>query len=319
MIGDSLTPREPLPQVGVHQTPRRTADPGQSSSQGASPSRPDQAGRQSAKTDYARLAEQKATAVSDALAVNAAAASAGAGSSRDPSGGRSKGSVVTQAAAGASKMLQRASTLVYIPGISKRGAERAREVKLHEQLSDPAFVASVIKLMADPRVVETFSIFDQDNSGSITTDELREVITMLQLASNKTDLERMLVELDINGDGGVDLWEFCVYLQKGRDARAEDESNWELDQAFQLFGPDEDDQGRIDGDALKRMMTNDLSGMGLDEREWALMWQQMVDDGLVRGGKIVLVELRNHECWQIKTIGGEVPTHTPGLMPPARR
>jgi len=129
---------------------------------------------------------------------------------------------------------------VYIPGISKRGAERAREVKLHEQLSDPAFVASVIKLMADPRVVETFSIFDQDNSGSITTDELREVspistlapdadpdadpepdpdpdpdpnphldpnpdpnpgpnpnphqvITMLQLASNKTDLERMLI------------------------------------------------------------------------------------------------------------------------------
>tara|TARA_B100000780_G_scaffold90251_1_gene62347 strand:+ start:226 stop:438 length:213 start_codon:yes stop_codon:yes gene_type:complete len=70
------------------------------------------------------------------------------------------------------------------------------------------------------------------------------VITMLQLASNKSDLETMLVELDINGDGGVDLWEFCVYLQKGRDTRAEDESNWELDQAFQLFGPDEDDQGR---------------------------------------------------------------------------
>ena len=29
--------------------------------------------------------------------------------------------------------------------------------------------------MSDPRVVETFSIFDADNSGSITTDELREV------------------------------------------------------------------------------------------------------------------------------------------------
>ena len=113
------------------------------------------------------------------------------------------------------------------------------------------------------------------------------------------------------------------------------------------------------------MMTNELSGMGLDEREWALMWQQMVEDGLVnpipnpnpnpnpkpkpnpnqvedglvnpipnpnpnpnpnpkpkpnpnqvedglvRGGKIVLVELRNHECWTIKKIGGETPTHTP--------
>ena len=46
---------------------------------------------------------------------------------------------------------------------------------MHDQLSDPAFVANVIQLMADPRVVETFSIFDSDNSGSITTDELREV------------------------------------------------------------------------------------------------------------------------------------------------
>ena len=32
-------------------------------------------------------------------------------------------------------------------------------------------------------------------------------------------------------------------------------------QAFQLFAPDEDDEGRIDEAALKRMMTNVLSGM----------------------------------------------------------
>jgi len=307
---EGLTPREPLPQVGVHQTPHRTANPGQSSSQGAS--RPDQAGRASAKTDYAKLAEQKATAVVDAQrrsAAAAAAASAGAGSSRwgshqHPAGGRRNVSIIAQAA----RLFKRASTLVRI---SKRSSEGFDGVKMHDQLSDPAFVASVIELMADPRVVETFSIFDSDNSGSISIPELREVITMLQLASNKTDLETMLVELDINGDGGVDLWEFCVYLQKGRDARAKDESNWELDQAFQLFRPDEDDQGRIDEDALKRMMTNELSGMGLDAREWGFMWKQMVEDGLVREGKIVLVELRNHECWTIKKIGGETPTHTP--------
>lgn len=181
---------------------------------------------------------------------------------------------------------------------------------MDDRLADPGFVKSVCLLMSDPRIVETFSVFDADNSGSITTDELREVITMLQLASNKTDLETMLVELDINGDGGVDLWEFCVYLQKGRDARAEDESNWELDQAFQLFAPDEDDEGRIDEAALKRMMCNPLSGMPLDDVEWAEMWQHMLERGLVRGGKIKLTELRNHECWQSKQIGGP-PAPTP--------
>ena len=99
--GDGLTPRQPLPQVGVHQTPHRTANPEPG---------PSRRGSQ-AQTDYARLAEQKAIAVSNAQA-RQAAASAGAGSSRDPAHGRRKDSVVSQAAAGASKMLQRASTWV---------------------------------------------------------------------------------------------------------------------------------------------------------------------------------------------------------------
>ena len=113
--GSGYTPREPLPQVGVHQTPQRTANPAQSSSQGAS--RPDQAGRppSSAKSDYARLAEQKASAVSDALAGNAEASAAGASRSSIPPRGGRKGSIVVQAAAGASRMLQRAGTWVRLP------------------------------------------------------------------------------------------------------------------------------------------------------------------------------------------------------------
>lgn len=104
--GDGLTPRQPLPQVGVHQTPHRTAnlEPG-----------PSHRGSK-AQTDYARLAEQKAIAVSNAQA-RQAAASAGAGSSRDIDHGRRKDSIVSQAATGASKMLQRAST--WVPEIGR--------------------------------------------------------------------------------------------------------------------------------------------------------------------------------------------------------
>jgi len=104
-------------------------------------------------------------------------------------------------------------------------------------LEDPGFVKNVCALMQDPHICSTFAVFDQDRSGSISTTELKEVVTMLQLASNKTDLETILEELDINKDGGIDLWEFCVYLQKTKDRRQLDESNWELDQAFQVLPP----------------------------------------------------------------------------------
>ena len=169
---------------------------------------------------------------------------------------------------------------------------------------------------------------------------------MLQLASNKTDLEQMLVELDINNDGGAHAMHMlCTCCARATlymllspsltlspppspapltrlpppcPPQAESTSGsfastckrgatptrrpsptgssirrlltslathhsllttrysplstryspltthdpllMEL-QAFQLFAPDEDDEGRIDEAALKRMMTNVLSGM----------------------------------------------------------
>ena len=64
---------------------------------------------------------------------------------------------------------------------------------------------------------EAFERFDKDGSGSISIEELRNVISMLQLAPTKGEAEDMLRELDINKDGAVDMWEFCVYVQKQKD------------------------------------------------------------------------------------------------------
>ena len=52
-------------------------------------------------------------------------------------------------------------------------------------------------------------------------------------------------------------------------------------------------------------------GMPLDEAEWVEMWEHMVAQGLVRGGKISVHELRKHECWQAKAIGAPSPATTP--------
>ena len=161
---------------------------------------------------------------------------------------------------------------------------------------EPGFVKKVCELMQDPHICSTFAVFDQDGSGSISTTELKEVVTMLQLASNKNDLETILDELDINKDGCIDLWEFCVYLQKTKDRRKVDETNWELDQAFQLF--DTDEEGYLGVDELRRVMQGAVSGMPLDDDEFDEM---VAAFGLqASGGRISIEQLREHECWQPK-------------------
>lgn len=240
---------------------------------------------------YARLAEEKANAVQAKLGMG----SAEGASTSNTTAARRSSAISTMT----SRVVQRANTVF---GGKPNGfvAAPVKEVRIDERLTDPDFLENVKHLMRDPRIAETFAVFDKDGSGSITTSELREVITMLQLASNKTDLEEMLDELDINKDGGIDLWEFCVYLQKSRERKANEESNWELDQAFQLFTTDAN--GCIDVAELKRIMTSQISGMPLTPVEWAEMCEHM---GLseVENTRISLAELRAHECWQHQRVG----------------
>ncbi len=128
--------------------------------------------------------------------------------------------------------------------------------------------------MANPKIAETFALFDRDGSGSISMDELRDVITMLGVSENKFETDSMLTSLDLNGDGTVrcahaprptphapcpipharppparrtspplsqvDLWEFCVYIQKQREQVAQATDDWAISQAFELFQTDSD-------------------------------------------------------------------------------
>ncbi|XP_074656958.1 uncharacterized protein LOC141910137 isoform X2 [Tubulanus polymorphus] len=61
-------------------------------------------------------------------------------------------------------------------------------------------------------IVTAFRMFDKDNNGKISAQELREIMSNLGEALSQTELEAMLHEADINGDGEIDYKEFTKIM-----------------------------------------------------------------------------------------------------------
>ena len=61
-----------------------------------------------------------------------------------------------------------------------------------------------------------FKIFDEDDTGKITLDNLRQVATDLKLTVSDKDLEAMIKQADLNEDGEVDIEEFIAVMKKAK-------------------------------------------------------------------------------------------------------
>ena len=64
---------------------------------------------------------------------------------------------------------------------------------------------------------EAFKVFDQNGDGFITVDELRSVLASLGLKQGRTleDCKRMIMNVDVDGDGMVDYKEFKKMMKGG--------------------------------------------------------------------------------------------------------
>lgn len=64
---------------------------------------------------------------------------------------------------------------------------------------------------------EAFNVFDQNGDGFISVDELRSVLVSLGLKQGKTieDCKRMIMKVDVDGDGRVDFMEFKKMMKGG--------------------------------------------------------------------------------------------------------
>ncbi|PKI73802.1 hypothetical protein CRG98_005786 [Punica granatum] len=64
---------------------------------------------------------------------------------------------------------------------------------------------------------EAFNVFDQNGDGFITVDELRSVLASLGLKQGRTieDCKRMIMKVDVDGDGRVNYKEFKQMMKGG--------------------------------------------------------------------------------------------------------
>lgn len=107
---------------------------------------------------------------------------------------------------------------------------------------------------------EAFEIFDKDKDGYITTKELGDIMYNLGQTPNMTELQEMIKEVDIDGNGTIDFKEFLgLMARKMRDT----DNNEELIETFKVF--DKDGNGLISPNELLSVINSLHENVTMDE------------------------------------------------------
>ncbi|MBR8834911.1 MAG: EF-hand domain-containing protein [Stigonema ocellatum SAG 48.90 = DSM 106950] len=92
------------------------------------------------------------------------------------------------------------------------------DVDLSGTIDFEEFKALMVSKQGDrtSRLQLAFSVFDENNSGEITADEMRSVMNQFGLTDE--ELDEMVKEIDHDGDGSIDFEEFCKLVPKESEA-----------------------------------------------------------------------------------------------------
>jgi len=129
---------------------------------------------------------------------------------------------------------------------------------------------------------ETFKMFDLNNDGIITKEELGIVMKRLGRETNDRDLETMIRDVDTNGNGVVELDEFINMMKAQTRTMTSDEA---VRQAFQVF--DKNGDNFINKDEIRMAMNN--LGENVTEAEVDEMLQCM---DLNKDGRVSFEEFK---------------------------
>ncbi|XP_056168080.1 calmodulin-2/4-like [Syzygium oleosum] len=119
---------------------------------------------------------------------------------------------------------------------------------------------------------EAFCLLDRDGDGCITIAELATAIKSLDQNPTEEELQSMINEVDIDGNGTIEFGEFLnLMARKIKETEIEEE----LKEAFKVIDKDQD--GYISPNELRRVMIN--LGEKLTEEELEEMMREADLDG----------------------------------------
>ena len=85
---------------------------------------------------------------------------------------------------------------------------------------------------------QAFRLFDKENNGVVTTQEIGAVLRNLSLFPTELELQAMLQEIDIDGDGTFSFNEFIQLMHNMGtlpDQLSEEQEDNELREAFKVY------------------------------------------------------------------------------------
>lgn len=98
---------------------------------------------------------------------------------------------------------------------------------------------------------DAFYMFDRDNNGYITTNELNSIMRTLGFNPTEDDLQQMIFTVDYDGDGRLNMEE---YIQLMEQQKKPEEKEEDIIQAFRVF--DSENKGYIDSSELRELLEN---------------------------------------------------------------
>ncbi|KAL6146773.1 hypothetical protein ACLB2K_057450 [Fragaria x ananassa] len=123
---------------------------------------------------------------------------------------------------------------------------------------------------------EAFCLFDKDGDGCITIEELATAIKSVDQNPTAEELQSMINEVDIDGNGTIEFGEFLnVMVRKMK----ENDADEELKEAFKVFDKDQD--GYISPNELRNVMINLGERLTDEEAEQMIREADLDGDGLV--------------------------------------
>lgn len=123
---------------------------------------------------------------------------------------------------------------------------------------------------------EAFGLFDKNGDGTISSNELGTIMRSLGQNPTESELQDMINEVDVDGNGTIDFDEFLNMMAK---KMKETDSEEELREAFRVF--DKDGNGYISAAELRHVMTNLGEKLTDDEVDEMIREADLDGDGTV--------------------------------------